>query len=375
MVGLGGVVTPNELRERLGREHRVVLVDRNRYHVFWPPLLWIQVGLRRPDSIIRKLAALEKKGIEVVQGEVEDIDPKERRVLVAGRDLEADYLVISLGAGLEPSRIPGLAESGHNLYTLDGAEAIRNARKELKGGSLVVLVAGTPFKCPAAPYEAAMLLDSDLRKRKMRERVSIALYSPEAGPMTVAGPEMSAGVRRLVQDRDIAYFPQHQVESVDSTTREILFTNGTQSRFDMLVYVPPHVAPQVVRRAGLTGANGWIQVHRHTRETQFPRVYAIGNITSIPLSMGLPLPKAGVFARNQGQAVAQTITSCIAGKGHAGSFEKKGECFTEVGGGKAGLGRGNFYTEPLPAIKLYKAGRHWHAGKVLFEKDWMRRWF
>lgn len=373
--GVGGVVTSNELRDRLGWEHRVILVDRERRHIFWPSLLWLQVGLRRPYRMTRELAWLEKKGIEVLQGEVEKIDPEERRIWAAGRELDADYLVISLGADLEPNRIPGLAESGHNLYSLDGAEAIRDTRKDLAGGSLLVLVAGTPFKCPAAPYEAAMLLDSDLRKRKMRQRVSVALYSPEAGPMAVAGPEMATGVRRLVEDRDIAYFPHHQVESVDSTAKEMRFTNGSQARFDFLVYVPPHVAPPVVRRAGLTGANGWIQVHRHTMETQFPRVYAIGDVTSIPLSMGLPLPKAGVFAHHQGQAVAQTIASCIAGKGHSGSFDGKGECFIEVGGGKAGFGRGNFYAEPLPAIKLYKADRHWHAGKVLFEKDWLRRWF
>ncbi len=64
--GVGGLVTANELRKRLGREHRVVLIDREGRHVFWPSLLWLQVGLRKPDAIVRDLASLEKKGIEVV---------------------------------------------------------------------------------------------------------------------------------------------------------------------------------------------------------------------------------------------------------------------------------------------------------------------
>ena len=159
--GVGGLVTANELRKRLGKEHRMILVDRDGRHVFWPSLPWLQVGLRTPEGIVRDLASLEKKGIEVVKGQVERIDPDRKVVEVNGTELEADYLVISLGAQLAPEQVPGLAEAGHNLYSLDGATAVRDTRKSLTEGNLVVLVAGMPFKCPAAPY-AAMLLEYDL---------------------------------------------------------------------------------------------------------------------------------------------------------------------------------------------------------------------
>ena len=374
--GVGGLVTANELRKRLGREHRVVLIDREGRHVFWPSLLWLQVGLRKPDGIVRDLASLEKKGIEVVKGQVERIDPDRKVVEVNGTELEADYLVISLGAQLAPEQVPGLAEAGHNLYSLDGATAVRDTRKSLREGNLVVLVAGMPFKCPAAPYEAAMLLEHDLRKRKVRDNVSIALYSPEPGPMMVTGPELSEGVKQLVRERDISYYPQHQVTEVDPATGTLSFANGAEARFDFLVYIAPHVAPSVVREAKLTGRSGWVPVDRRTMETQFPGVYAIGDVTGIPLSMGLPLPKAGVFAHREGESVAQTIAAHITGRGQEGAFDGHGECFIEVGDGKAGFGRGNFYAEPRPIVKLYKPTRYWHAGKILFEKDWMiRRWF
>ncbi|MBF8268011.1 MAG: pyridine nucleotide-disulfide oxidoreductase [Dehalococcoidia bacterium] len=373
--GVGGLVTANELRQRLGPEHRVVLVDREGVHVFWPSLLWLQVGLRESDKMVRDLAALQKKGIEVIKGQVEVIDPARRAVQVNGARLEADYLVVSLGAQLAPEQVPGLPQAGHNLYTLDGATAIRDTRKGLTAGALVVLVARTPFKCPAAPYEAAMLLDHDLRKRKAREQVSVALYSPEPGPMGVAGPEVSAAVRHLLQERDIAYHPQHQLTGVDPGTKTLRFSNNAEARYDLLVYVPPHVAPTVVREAGLVGESGWVPVDRHTMETKYPGVYAIGDVTGIPLSMGLPLPKAGVFAHHEGEAVAKSIAAQVLGGGEPGSFDGHGECFIEVGGGRAGLGRGNFYAEPRPAVKLYKPGRHWHAAKMLFEKEWFRRWF
>ena len=121
--------------------------------------------------------------------------------------------------------------------------------------------------------------------------------------------------------------------------------------------------------------NNTIAVNRHTMETKFPGVYAIGDVTGIPLAVGMPLPKAGVFAHHEGEAVAQTIAAQITSRGQAGSFDGEGECFIEVGGGKAGFGRGNFYAEPRPVIKLHQPTRYWHAGKILFEKDWFRRWF
>lgn len=373
--GVGGLVTANELRQRLGAEHRVVLVDKDANHVFWPSLLWLQVGLREPRAITRELAVLERKNIQVIRSEVDSIDPAQRTVRVAGQNLEADFLVVSLGAQLDPGLIPGLAQSGHNLYSLDGATKIRDARKAISQGTVVVLVARTPFKCPAAPYEAAMLLEWDLRKRKVRDRVNIALYSPEPGPMGVAGPQVSAGVRHLIEERDIDYYPEHQVLEADPANQTLAFTNGVEARFDFLVYVPPHVAPPVVREAGMTGENGWVTVDRLTMQTRFPGVYAIGDVTSIPLSMGLPLPKAGVFAHRQGEAVAQSIAARVHGRDQAAIFNGHGECFIEAGGGKAGFGRGNFYAEPSPSIKLYKPGRHWHAGKVLLEKEWLRKWF
>ena len=373
--GVGGFITAGALRKRLGREHRVVLVDRDGKHIFWPSLLWVQVGLRDPEKIVRELSRLEKKGIEVLMGEVESIDPEQRTVRVDGEELAADYIVVSLGAQLAPEKVPGLAEGGHNLYTLDGAAAIRDSLKEVIDGRVVVLTAGLPYKCPAAPYEASMLLADNIRRRRLRDRVEVAVYAWEPGPMGVAGPEVSAGVTLLLAERGISYNPRHQISHVDSGSRTLHFADGAEAGYDLLVYIPPHVAPPVVAQAGLTGESGWVSVDRHSMETGFPGIYAIGDVTNIPLAMGIPLPKAGVFAHRQGEAVARTIESEINGNGSPGSFDGHGECFIEVGGGKAGFGRGDFYAEPTPRVKLKWPTRYWHAGKVLFEKDWLvRKW-
>ena len=112
---------------------------------------------------------------------------------------------------------------------------------------------------------------------------------------------------------------------------------------------------------------------RHTLETRHPGVYAIGDVTTIPLAVGKPLPMAGVFAHGQAEVVASNIARAVTGKGQPARFDGHGGCFIETGAGKAGFGRGDFYAEPTPRVKLYNVGRRWHLGKVVFEQRWLRR--
>ena len=373
--GIGGIVAARLLRKRLPRAHRIVLVEREAQHVFPPSLLWLMVGARREEQISRPIARLSKAGIELVGGEIERIDPQTRSARVAGQDISADYMVVALGAELAPETIPGLAEAGHNFYTLDGARSLDRARAGLRQGRLVVLVGGTPFKCPAAPYEAAMLLEADARRRGIRERVSIDLYTPEPGPMPVAGPKVSAKVRQLVESRGVRVHTEHVATEVDPNGRLIHFKNGATAPFDLLAYVPPHRAPAVARAAGLAGESGWIVVNRQTLETKFPSVYAIGDVTGIPLVSGKPLPKAGVFAHGEAEVVANNIVHAITGEGALRSFEGHGACFIEIGDGRAGFGSGNFFAEPAPQIRLRQPGWLLHLGKVAYEKYWLYRWF
>lgn len=373
--GIGGIVAASRLRRALSREHRIVLVEQAPTHLFQPSLLWLMLGLRAPQQISRPYTALARRGIDLVQGRVERIDPARRAVTVDGTALSADYLVIALGAESAPETVPGLAEAGHNLYSLAGAEAIRDARLALTHGRLALLVSAMPFKCPAAPYEAAMLLEWDYRRRGLRDQVQIDLYSPEPGPMPVAGPEASAHVRAMVEQKGIGYHPQEKVASVDPGARRIHFESGVSADFDLLVYVPPHRAPEAVRATGLCSDSGWVAVDRATLATPFPGVYAIGDVTGIPLAIGKPLPKAGVLAHGQADVVAHNLAAEITGAGTTTQFQGEGACFIEAGDGRAGFGSGNFYAEPAPRMKLRQAGRLLHWGKVAYEKYWLYKWF
>ena len=369
--GVGGVATARALRKGLRREHRLVLVDRERDHVFAPSLLWLMVGQRTPAAIRRPLARLGRKGIEVRLGDVQRIDPERRLVTVGGDVLSSDYLVIALGAELCPEAIPGLTEAGHNFYTLAGAQALWSALQRLRTGRIVVLTAAPAYKCPAAPYEGAMLIDGWFRRHGLRDAVQIDVYAAEPAPMGVAGPAVSSAVKQLLEAKGISYHPEHQVTAVDEAQKRLTFANGVQADFDLLAYVPPHRPPAVIRESGMVSETGWMSVDRYTLETRWPQVYAIGDVVAIPLTLGKPLPKAGVFAHREAEVVARNIAREIAGHGTPARFDGHGECFIETGDGRAGFGGGDFYAEPKPSVTLRRPSRRWHLGKIWFEKSWL----
>lgn len=369
--GLGGLVAAKKLRKLLSASDRVIAVDRTERHFFPPSLLWLMVGDRKPEDFTRSLDWLIRRGVEFRHGTVTCIDAQRRAVEIDGKSLVADALVIALGAEYAPETIPGLMEAGLNLYTMEGATDIRDALAHFEGGRIVVLTAAPMYKCPAAPYEAALLVDSHLRKRGLRDKASIEFFAAEPRPMVVTGPELGAAVRGMIEARGIAYHPEHQVKEIDPSFHRIGFANGVSAEYDLLLYVPPHRASAVVREAGLVNEEGWIPVDRHTLQTQFDNVFAIGDITTIPLKMGRPLPKAGVFAHDQAEVVAHNIAQAWTGKGDSRRFTGEGMCFIETGNGRAGLGKGNFYAEPTPQVTMYAPGLLWHAGKVFYEKYWL----
>ena len=369
--GVGGVAVANRLRRRLDRHHRVILVNRDPNFTFAASYLWVMSGKRRPSQVTRPLQALERRGIEVVIGAVEGIDPDSRTVTLEGRQIAGDHLVVSLGADYADT-IPGLQQSGETFATLDGAQRLTPAIKALTRGRVLVVTAAPLYRCPAAPYEAALLIDAMLKRNGVRGNVNIALHSAEPGPMAVAGTNVSFAVRAILANRGIDYQPSHQITAAEPGRAD--FADGKSETFDLLVYMPPIRPPAVIASSPLVGASGWIDADRLTLATSFPSVYAIGDNTQLPLSIGKPLPRAGVFAHAQALVVADNIAATIQGQSATASFDGNGGCFIETGFGKAGYGSGNFYAEPSPAVTIRPPSRLKHLGKVAFEFNVMKRW-
>ncbi|MBI5282951.1 MAG: NAD(P)/FAD-dependent oxidoreductase [Candidatus Solibacter usitatus] len=374
--GVGGMVAANELRRRLPPEHRVVLVERNAQHAFAPSFLWVMTGDRQPEQIRRPLAGLLRRGVEVVQGEVTGIDTAQRRVRTSGAEIGYDQLVVTLGAELAPDAIPGLA-GAHTFYTYEGAARLRDELRAFTGGRIAVVVAAMPYKCPGAPHEGAMLIADCFRRRGLSNQVEVHLFTPEAQPMPVAGPQLGEAVRGMLKSKGIEFHGLHKLSSVDAEARRLRFDGGNEFDYDLLVAIPPHRAPRVVVEAGLTNQAGWVPVDPHTLATKEAGVYAIGDIAAIPIpgrwkpDVPLMLPKAGVFAHAQAEVVAGRIADEMTGRAAEAKFCGDGYCMLEAGEDVAGFAYGNFFAEPSPEVRLKQIGKAWHLGKVLFEQWWL----
>lgn len=375
--GIGGMVAANEIRRQLPSTHRVVVVEKNAQHAFAPSFLWLMTGDREPHQIRRPLAGLLRRGVELVQAEVLGIDPVRRTVSTSAAEIAYDHLIVALGADLAPEAIPGLADASQTFFTFEGATRLRDTLKSLSGGRIAVVVSAMPYKCPGAPHEGAMLIADYFRRRGLSSKVEIHLFTPESQPMPVAGPQLGEAVRGMLHAKRIEFHPLHKLTSVDGGAREMSFDNGVRLGYDLLVAVPPHRAPRAAVDAGLTNQTGWVPVDPRTLRTSQDGVYAIGDVTAIPIpgrwkpDVPLMLPKAGVFAHAQAEVVAQRIAAEVTGRSYEAAFCGDGYCMLEAGEDLAGFAFGNFFAEPAPNVQLRQIGKAWHLGKVLFEKWWL----
>ncbi|MCS4539112.1 MAG: NAD(P)/FAD-dependent oxidoreductase [Thaumarchaeota archaeon] len=373
--GWGGLTAANELRRRLPPEYRVVVIEKQRNYSLCLSNLWIMAGERtNPNEGDRELSKLTTKGIEFLNGNIEKIDAASKRVEVSGRVLEADYLVIALGADLAPHEVPGFPESAYNLYDANHALRLQRALQEFTRGRIVTLITRTPFKCPAAPYEAAFLIGSLLIDKGVRAKVELALYTPEPQPMPVAGPEAGSIIQRMLEDANIPYFPRYTVRKIERESRRILFDGG-ETTYDLLVGIPPHVAPRVVREAGLADSSGWIPVNPATLKTSYDGVFAFGDVAAIRLPNGMFLPKAGVFAEAEARVIAENIASEVLGGEPRSRYDGDGYCFIEVGHGMAAFTSGNFYASPAPRLKFEPLSSEHYREKRRMESLLLDSWF
>ena len=369
--GFGGIAAATELKRRLGDGHDVVLVDRNEHFSMGLRKLWELVGHATIAEGRRSREALALHGIDVVCGEVEAIDPDARSAVVAGEVVRGDYLVVALGAVPRPDLVPGLAEHGHDVWSTAGVPGARHALAELDGGRILVLVAGAPYPCPPAPFECVMHVDAYLRSRGLRERTELGVATIQPILMPNAGPEGSAWMAMQLEARGISH--QAGVELVRVEAGAIVLEDG-ELPFDLLIAVPPHRVPDVVRESGLA-ESGWISVDRGTLQTSYPNVYAVGDVTLIPLANKLPLPKAGVTAELEGLRVAAAIAADLRGEPEPPPFTGDATCFVEMGPEIAARIDAEFFAEPTPRLTIAEPSESIAAEKRRFESERLERWF
>ena len=361
--GFGGLELTTRLSEALGDDTDVALVDRTEGFVFGFSKLDVMFG-RAARSGAPPLRRVVKPGVRFVQTTVTAIDPRPRVETEAG-DFEADVLVVALGADLHPEATPGLVEGGHEFYTVPGAFALRDVLDGFEGGRVIVAVTSTPFKCPPAPSETALLIHDYLTERGLRDWSEIALVMPMGVPIPPS-PEASEALLTAFAERGIAWHPgQRDVARPGPEGRRL--ADGTELPYDLFLGIPIHRAPVVVEESGMT-VDGWIPVDPLTLETSFPGVYAVGDVTSVGT------PKAGVFAEGQAAVVAAG-SSPAPRKPSRQRLRRQRHLLPRVRPRPGGQGGCDLRERQAPNGKLEGPSSLLAEDKEAFGTDRIRRWF
>ena len=364
--GFGGLELATLLSTEFGRDAGVVLIDQADSFVFGFSKLDVMFGRARPDQVVHAYRDVVHPGVRFVQSTVRTIDPVARRVTTDTDTFEADILVIALGADLDPAATPGLVEGGHEFYTVAGAFATQEVLEQFAGGRVVVGVTSTPFKCPPAPSETALLMDDLLRERGLRDTSEISLVMPMGLPIPPA-PQASEAILAAFAERGIGWHPDQQVRGLDPDRKVALLGGGAELPYDLFLGIPVHRAPAVVVDAGMT-EDGWIPVDPLTLETRFPDVYAVGDVTSVGT------PKAGVFAEGQATVAAAQISARIRGASTDTTYGGRGICYMEFGRGMVAEIDVTFVSGN-PRWNPRRSSTDLAADKEAFGSDRLQRWF
>jgi sulfide:quinone oxidoreductase len=368
--GFGGIAASRGLRRRLPPDSEIVLIDNNPTFMVGFRKTWALLGLGNLEEGQRKLADLEKFGIQVIEETVNAIEPDLRAVKVGERWLEADALVVALGSQLTYERIPGYKDHALNIYDPEAIPAAAATLAAFSGGRVVIGIFGTPYKCPPAPYELALLTREYFNRKGVE--VEISVFTPLPMSLPILRDEGCNVIEGRLEENGIRFLPGHQAVSVEAN--EVIFPNRTVP-FDLLLGIAPHRCPDVVVASRLARNGAWVQVNPRTLATTFPAVYSVGDVAQVMMANGKPLPKAGVFAEGQAKIVARRIAATLEGKEPKALYEGVGGCFLEVGGGKALMVEGEFLASSGPQVRLSKAKKSLFENKKEFERKRLETWF
>ena len=365
--GFAGLELATVLSNEVPDEVDVTIVDSSDAFVFGFSKLDLMFGRADLAGVRIPYTNLDKPAVRFVRETVTSIDPERRRVTTTAATYEPDILVVALGADLDPAATPGLVEEGSEYYTVEGAERVSRLLPAFEGGDVIIGVLGNFFKCPAAPFETALMLHDYLERNGRRSTSTITIVSPMATPIPIS-PEASAGILEAIGEREIGWRPQSKVNALDPATKTATLVDGETMPYGLFLGVPVHRAPRVVEDSALA-EDGWIPVDHRTFATKFEGVYAVGDVTSAPV------PRVGAIAEGEARTLAEVLIHQIKGGEAPGDYLGKATCYIEFGGAKVARFDANFLSGPTPFGSFTPASADIAASKVEFGASRKRRWF
>lgn len=352
----------------------MTVIDRLEKQYYYPGLVWLISGTRKPEALYRSLSVLPEKGINFIHDEAVNIDFRKREVVCKQNRVPYDLLVVATGADYDDQAYPGLTAGGYNIWTMEGATALCKALDTFSGGRVALVLPRLPVKCTGALYEVAFILQDIFRAKgeKMADAVEITIYTTEKSPLEAFGPRISAFLTGLLEKARIPVVTGCTVRDADPSRKKLL-TKGGEYHYDLLLYAPVHRGSAVVKKSGLGNKEGWISADPYRLETAKEGVFVLGDAAEIKLPGGGELSKCGAIATFQSYKLAANIAALVAGKKPTADYKGNTVTLFEEKNGVIHPFFGSFYPEPSPRFRILPASRLWRAAKVLVEYNWLRK--
>jgi sulfide:quinone oxidoreductase len=327
--GVGGLFTANKLTSKLASEVRrgevsITLVEPQEKQVYQPGFLYVPFSELPPDVMFRPVSKLVPPLVRVEREPAAKIDlPNKKVVLQSGKELKYDYLVVTTGAVVKTDAFPGFGQAWHTLWTSEGARRLREALSRFNGGTVVVSVTSTPYKCPVAPYEFLGLLNDYLMATGLRAKTKVVFTT--VAPHLHAQPQVNKFLEEQLKLWGFEYRTKFQINAIEPGK----VSGPEEIKADLIVAVPPHGGAEVVVKSGIGDQAGWVPVDKHTLQIQAQG--ATGAEMALGDATNLPVPKAGAVAHFQSEVVASRIAEEIQ-LGHADTkYNGRVICFILTG--------------------------------------------
>ena len=389
--GTGGMPCAYELRAELGKEHEITLINEREYFQFVPSNPWVAVGWRDRASVTFDIRPhVERKGINFIAKRCDQIDPKGNRLTLAdGQTVDYDYLVIATGPKLVFDEVEGAGPAGntHSVCTIDHAEKAYEDYQRFLEDPGHVIVGAMPFaSCFGPAYEYSFILDSDLRKRRIRDRVPMTFVTsePYIGHLGLGGVGDSKGfLESDMRNHHIKWITNAKVTKVEPGKMyvEEYDDSGHKLKDHVLEFKYSMMLPAfkgadaVAKVEGLCNPRGFVFVDAHQRNPTYKNIYGAGVCIAIPPVETTPVPtgapKTGYMIESMVTAIVHNIADALQGQEGETLATWNAICLADMG--DTGAAFVALPQMPPRNVAWFKKGKWVHMAKIAFEKYFIRK--
>jgi len=389
--GLGGVIMAYEMKDQMRPEDRLTVVTKDPVYHFVPSNPWVAVGWRTRESVEIDLAPVfARRGINLRPVPVAKVDPEAKRLeLEDGSSVNYDYLIIATGPELAFDEVEGLGPQGftNSVCHIDHAEkAAVDFEEFCKKPGPVIIGAAPGASCFGPAYEFTFILETELRRRKIRDRVPMTYVTPEPyiGHLGLDGVGDTKGLLEgEMREKHIKWVASARIKKVESgkmTVEEVLDDGSVKTThelpFGFSMILPAFRGIKPLRGLdGLVNPRGFVIADKYQQNPKYPEVFSVGVCVAIPPMGPTPVPcgvpKTGFMIESMVTATARNLGEIL--RGRAPKFQGTWNAVCLADFGDTGVA---FVAQPqIPPrnVNWSASGRWVHAAKIGFEKYFIRK--